>query len=99
MSSSTQPPETDPAIMPSSRIAVSAPIGRGAEPHVLTMVARTTRWPLFTQSRALFNTCRSTLSKIQISKTGYVPCNFAEDHYRQGSLDCEPHHDNASMAQ
>ena len=29
--------------MPSSRIAVSDPIGRGAEPHVFTMVAITTR--------------------------------------------------------
>jgi len=64
MSSSMQPPETDPTTMPSSRIAVSAPIGRGAEPQVRITVAITTRRPAFTHSRALFSTCRSTLSMM-----------------------------------
>src|SRR6185436_540479 len=62
MSSSIQPPETEPTTMPSSRIAVRAPIGRGAEPHVWVTVTITTRRPALTQSRALFSTWRSTLS-------------------------------------
>ena len=62
MSSSTQPPDTEPTTMPSSRIAVSAPIGRGAEPHVFTMVASATRCPLFLQPSAVRSTSMSTLS-------------------------------------
>ena len=44
-SSSTQPPDTEPATWPSSRTASNAPAGRGAEPHVSTTVASTTRRP------------------------------------------------------
>ena len=42
-SSSTQPPETEPTIWPSSRIATMAPIGRGAEPQVFTIVPSAAR--------------------------------------------------------
>ena len=59
-------PETDPATMPSSRIAVSAPTGRGAEPQVFTTVASTTRCPSHTHWRALLKTCRSTLSMVAL---------------------------------
>ena len=44
--------------------ASSAPAGRGAEPHVSTTVASTTRWPCSSQSTLLLSTCRSTLSMI-----------------------------------
>ena len=44
-SSSTQPPDTEPTIWPSSRTATIAPTGRGAEPQVLTMVPSATLWP------------------------------------------------------
>ena len=40
-----QPPETEPAIRPSSRIATDEPGGRGAEPQVRVIVPSTTRWP------------------------------------------------------
>src|SRR5690349_11098184 len=61
-SSSTQPPDTEPTIWPSSRIATIAPIGRGAEPQVLTIVPSAARWPLFRQSSAVRSTSMSTLS-------------------------------------
>src|SRR6185436_3029609 len=61
-SSSTQPPETDPDTRPSSRMTSSAPTGRGAEPHVLTIVASVTRWPAAIQACALLRTSMSTLS-------------------------------------
>ncbi len=44
-SSSIQPPDTDPAMRPSSRTASQDPRGRGEAPQVLATVARTNRWP------------------------------------------------------
>src|SRR6476659_9621365 len=61
-SSSTQPPDTEPMIWPSPRMATIAPIGRGADPHVLTMVPSATRWPLVRQASAVRRTSMSTLS-------------------------------------
>src|SRR5437763_655223 len=61
-SSSTQPPDTEPTIWPSSRIATMAPIGRGAEPQVLTIVPSAARWPFLRQSSAVRSTSISTLS-------------------------------------
>src|SRR5262245_44276824 len=61
-SSSTQPPETEPTIWPSPRIATIAPTGRGAEPQVLTIVPSATRCPLLRQPSAVLNTSISTLS-------------------------------------
>src|SRR5260221_2059043 len=61
-SSSTQPPETEPTTWPSSRIATMAPIGRGAEPQVFTMVPSATRRPALRQSSAVRRTSISTLS-------------------------------------
>src|SRR5439155_17359645 len=61
-SSSTQPPDTEPAIWPSSRIATMAPTGRGAEPQVLTIVPSATRRPCLRQLSALRSTSISTLS-------------------------------------
>src|SRR5215218_1906610 len=42
---STQPPDTDPAIRPSSVTSSTAPSGRGAEPNVRTTTARPTPAP------------------------------------------------------
>src|SRR6266850_7215610 len=61
-SSSTQPPETEPTIWPSSRSATIAPTGRGAEPQVLTMVPSATRRPSLRQASALRSTSISMLS-------------------------------------
>src|SRR5436190_258806 len=61
-SSSTQPPDTEPTIWPSSRIATIAPTGRGAEPQVLTMVPSAARWPFLRHSSAVRSTSISTLS-------------------------------------
>ena len=61
-SSSTQPPETEPTTRPSSRIASSAPGGRGAEPQVSITVTSQTLWPAARQSRAWASTWRSRLS-------------------------------------
>src|SRR5687768_4076643 len=61
-SSSTQPPETEPTTWPSSRTATIAPIGRGAEPHVFTMVPSATLRPLRRHSSAVRRTSISTLS-------------------------------------
>src|SRR5690606_19204183 len=61
-SSSTQPPETEPATWPSSRIATMEPTGRGAEPQVFTIVPRTARRPSRRPASALFSTSISTLS-------------------------------------
>src|SRR5437773_2781179 len=61
-SSSTQPPDTEPTICPSSRIATIAPTGRGAEPQVLTIVPSATRWPLLRHCSAVRSTSISTLS-------------------------------------
>src|SRR5438552_6573794 len=61
-SSSTQPPDTEPTIWPSSRIATIAPTGRGAEPQVLTIVPSAARWPLLRHSSAVRSTSISTLS-------------------------------------
>src|SRR5436190_9304727 len=61
-SSSTHPPDTEPTIWPSPRIATIAPIGRGAEPQVLTMVPSATRWPLCLHASAVRRTSISTLS-------------------------------------
>src|SRR2546428_2379199 len=61
-SSSTQPPETEPTIWPSSRIATIAPTGRGAEPQVLTMVPSATRRPCLRHASAVRRTSISTLS-------------------------------------
>src|SRR5205814_4379604 len=62
-SSSTQPPDPEPTIWPSSRIASMAPIGRGAEPQVLTIVPSAARWPFLRQSSAVRSTSISTLSR------------------------------------
>src|SRR5947207_1211402 len=61
-SSSTQPPDTEPTIWPSPRIATIAPTGRGAEPQVLTMVPSAARWPLLRHCSAVRRTSMSTLS-------------------------------------
>src|SRR5689334_1477819 len=61
-SSSTQPPDTEPTIWPSSRIATIAPTGRGAEPQVLTIVPSAARWPLLRHACAVRSTSISTLS-------------------------------------
>ena len=45
MSSSMQPPDTEPATRPSSRTASIAPSGRGELPHVFTTVTSSTRRP------------------------------------------------------
>ena len=37
---STQPPETEPAIVPSAVASIDEPSGRGAEPHTLVTTAR-----------------------------------------------------------
>src|SRR5262249_37043507 len=42
---STQPPETDPAILRPSATAIFPPTARGADPHVATTVASATRRP------------------------------------------------------
>jgi hypothetical protein len=47
---STQPPLTDPAILPLEEMAITDPIGRGEEPQVLTTVANATRSPPSNQS-------------------------------------------------
>src|SRR6476660_5043947 len=62
MSSSMQPPETEPTTYPSSRTASIAPSGRGELPHVLTTVTSSVRRPSSTQSAHLRRTSRSTLS-------------------------------------
>src|SRR5262245_1366045 len=61
-SSSTQPPDTEPTTWPSSRTATIAPIGRGAEPQVLTMVPSATLRPSLRQPSAVRRTSISTLS-------------------------------------
>src|SRR5687768_13486105 len=61
-SSSTQPPDTEPTTCPSSRTATMAPIGRGAEPQVFTMVPSATLRPLRRHSSAVRRTSISTLS-------------------------------------
>jgi hypothetical protein len=37
---STQPPETEPAMVPSASASIEEPSGRGAEPHTLVTTAR-----------------------------------------------------------
>src|ERR1044071_3892548 len=64
-SSSTQPPDTDPTIWPSPRIATTPPAGGGAEPQVLTIVPSATRCPLLRQPSAVLRTSISTLSMRQ----------------------------------
>src|SRR5688572_17976681 len=61
-SSSTQPPDTEPTTWPSSRTATIAPIGRGAEPQVFTMVPSATARPLLRHASAVLSTSISTLS-------------------------------------
>src|SRR5437762_5151298 len=63
-SSSTQPPDTEPSTMPSSRTASIAPGGRGELPHVLTTVTSSTRRSADSQSAHRFRTSRSTLSIV-----------------------------------
>src|SRR5512134_1745674 len=61
-SSSTQPPDTEPAKRPSPATASMAPTGRGEEPQVFTTVERATGTPSASQPRAARSTSRSTLS-------------------------------------
>ena len=44
-----QPPETEPMMMPSSRIAISEPGGRGLAPNVCVTVTSHVRCPAFSQ--------------------------------------------------
>src|SRR5215471_17442451 len=62
MSSSMQPPETEPTTCPSSLTASSAPGGRGELPQVFTTVTSSTRRPASSHSALLRSTSRSTLS-------------------------------------
>src|SRR5438874_8943862 len=64
MSSSMQPPDTEPTTSPSSRTASIAPSGRGELPQVLTTVTSSTRRPSSIHSALRFNTSRSTLSMM-----------------------------------
>ena len=56
MSSSMQPPETDPTTSPSSRTASIAPSGRGELPQVFTTVTSSTRRPASSHSALRFST-------------------------------------------
>src|SRR5437763_7006841 len=62
MSSSMQPPDTEPTTRPSSRTASIAPSGRGELPQFFTTVTSITRRPSSIHSALRFNTSRSTLS-------------------------------------
>lgn len=57
-----QPPETDPSTRPSSRMARSAPSGRGELPQVRTTVTSSTRRFAASHSVLRLSTSRSTLS-------------------------------------
>src|SRR6478752_3063835 len=57
-----QPPETEPAIWPSSRTATTEPTGRGAEPQVRVIVPSTTPRPSASQPATWRKTFKSTLS-------------------------------------
>src|SRR6266850_4243734 len=83
-SSSTQPPDTEPTIWPSSRIATIAPTGRGAEPQVLTMVPSAARWPLLRHSSAVRSTSISTLSmrKCYRNPAAFSPCSICNGNRR-----------------
>ncbi len=56
MSSSMQPPDTEPSTCPSSRTASIAPSGRGELPQVLTTVTSSTRRPAASHSLQRFST-------------------------------------------
>src|SRR5665213_3787213 len=83
MSSSMQPPDTEPTTWPSSRTASIAPSGRGELPQVLTTVTSNTRRPWSSQSALRFNTSKSTLSIVKI------PCGSAE----VATLEVQDHQD------
>jgi len=65
-----QPPETEPATWPSSRMIMSEPGGRGAEPQVRTTVPSTTRWPRSSQSSAVRMTSMSMLFMLYLRNQG-----------------------------
>src|SRR3989442_5159753 len=83
-SSSTQPPDTEPTIWPSSRIATIAPTGRGAEPQVFTMVPSAARWPLLRHCSAVRSTSISTLSmrKCYRNPATFRPCSICNGNRR-----------------
>src|SRR2546423_4261177 len=83
-SSSTQPPDTEPTICPSSRMATMAPTGRGAEPQVLTIVPSAARRPLLRHASAVRSTSISTLSmgKCYRNSTALFPRALADDDAR-----------------
>src|SRR2546423_12267253 len=83
-SSSTQPPDTEPTIWPSSRIATIAPTGRGAEPQVFTIVPSATRRPLLRQCSAVRRTSMSTLSMLKFYLNPAAPSGvaFRDLHHR-----------------
>ena len=70
-----QPPDTDPAMRPSSRTASHDPRGRGEAPQVAATVARTNAWPWRRQSWIAANTCRSRLSML-------VPLEISDSLYQ-----------------
>src|SRR5256885_13257067 len=83
-SSSTQPPETEPTICPSSRIATIAPTGRGAEPQVLTIVPSAARCPALRHCSAVRSTSISTLSmgKCYLNPAAFSALRFGDLHHR-----------------
>ena len=58
-----QPPETEPTTMPSARIAMVAPSGRGLEPQVRTTVTYSQAWP---SRRHCTHACNTSISMLSI---------------------------------
>src|SRR3954454_24247578 len=87
MSSSMQPPDTEPMARPSSRTASMAPGGRGELPHVFTTVTSKMRRPSCSHSQVRLRTSRSTLSMTRNHDEHYTFRVYTSPLQVQGERD------------